>query len=38
MKARPIGQLVSALRKLGADIQYLEKEGFPPLLIKGKKT
>ncbi|MBK5286409.1 MAG: 3-phosphoshikimate 1-carboxyvinyltransferase, partial [Bacteroidia bacterium] len=37
MKARPIGALVDALRKLGADIKYLEKENFPPLLIKGKK-
>jgi 3-phosphoshikimate 1-carboxyvinyltransferase len=35
MKQRPIGILVEALRTLGADIQYLEKEGFPPLKIKG---
>jgi len=35
MKQRPIGILVDALRTLGADIQYLEKEGFPPLKIKG---
>ena len=37
MKERPIGVLVDALRMLGADISYREKEGFPPLLIKGKK-
>jgi len=28
--------LVEALRKLGADIQYVDKEGYPPLRIKGK--
>lgn len=33
MKQRPIGVLVEALRSLGADIQYLEKEGYPPLRI-----
>lgn len=33
MKKRPIGVLVEALRKLGAQIKYLEKEGFPPLEI-----
>ncbi|MDO4764010.1 MAG: 3-phosphoshikimate 1-carboxyvinyltransferase [Flavobacteriaceae bacterium] len=37
MKERPIHHLVSALRSLGADIQYLENEGFPPLKINGKK-
>ncbi|MBL86994.1 MAG: 3-phosphoshikimate 1-carboxyvinyltransferase [Winogradskyella sp.] len=37
MKERPIGILVDALRQLGADIQYIENEGFPPLTIKGKK-
>lgn len=36
MKHRPIKILVEALRYLGADIQYLEEEGFPPLRIKGK--
>ena len=35
MKQRPIGILVDALRTLGADIEYVEKEGFPPLKIKG---
>lgn len=37
MKERPIGILVSALQELGASISYLEKEGFPPLKIVGKK-
>lgn len=37
MKNRPIKPLVDALRSLGADITYLEKEGFPPLQIIGKK-
>ena len=33
MRERPIGPLVLALRELGADIQFLEKEGYPPLQI-----
>ena len=37
MKQRPIKPLVEALRELRTDIEYLEKEGFPPLKIKGKK-
>jgi len=37
MKIRPIKILVDALNFLGADIQYLEKEGYPPLKIIGKK-
>lgn len=37
MKERPIGILVDALRHLGADIEYVEREGFPPLHIKGKE-
>ncbi|WP_373709440.1 3-phosphoshikimate 1-carboxyvinyltransferase [Kaistella sp.] len=37
MKQRPIQYLVEALRDLGADISYVEKEGFPPLKIVGKK-
>ncbi|MCW3084268.1 MAG: 3-phosphoshikimate 1-carboxyvinyltransferase [Bacteroidetes bacterium] len=36
MKKRPIGILVDALRSLGANITYLEKEGFAPLKIEGK--
>ena len=36
MKQRPIRILVDALRTLGADIAYVENEGFPPLRIKGQ--
>ena len=35
MHHRPIGQLVEALREIGAQIEYLGKEGFPPLRING---
>jgi len=35
MHERPIGDLVDALRQLGADIAYLGNEGYPPLLIKA---
>ncbi|OKS87375.1 3-phosphoshikimate 1-carboxyvinyltransferase [Mucilaginibacter polytrichastri] len=35
MKQRPIGILVDALRTLGADITYVEQDGYPPLHIKG---
>ena len=37
MKQRPIGILVDALRQLGADIDYTETEGFPPLVIRGRR-
>lgn len=37
MKQRPIGILADALRGLGASIEYQEKQGFPPLLIEGRK-
>ena len=36
MKHRPIGILVDALLKLGADIEYVGEEGFPPLRITGR--
>lgn len=35
MCERPIGLLVEALRTLGADITYLQKDGYPPLRING---
>ncbi len=35
MKERPIALLVDALRKIGASIDYKEKEGFPPIETKG---
>lgn len=37
MENRPIGELVSALQQIGADIQYLSKTGYPPLAIQGKQ-
>jgi 3-phosphoshikimate 1-carboxyvinyltransferase len=37
MQNRPIKILVDALISVGADIKYLNKTGFPPLLIKGKE-
>jgi len=36
MKHRPISILVDALRKLGADIEYVGTEGYPPLRITGQ--
>jgi len=36
MKQRPIAILVDALRALGADIAYAEKEGYPPLVFGGQ--
>lgn len=36
MKQRPIGILVDALRSLGAEIEYVEKDGFPPLKFSNK--
>ncbi|VEI77610.1 3-phosphoshikimate 1-carboxyvinyltransferase [Mannheimia haemolytica] len=33
MKERPIKHLVDALRQVGAEVQYLENEGYPPLVI-----
>lgn len=37
MCQRPIGVLVDALRQLGADIEYVEAEGYPPLKITGTR-
>ena len=37
MHERPIYPLVNCLKLIGADISYLEKDGFPPLKIRGKK-
>ena len=36
MKQRPISILVDALNKLGADIEYIENEGYPPIKLRGK--
>ena len=35
MKQRPVAVLVDALRSIGADISYMENDGFPPLRIQG---
>ena len=37
MTERPIKVLVEALRSLGAEINYVNNEGYPPINIKGKK-
>jgi len=36
MYERPIGDLVKALKKLGVEMTYIEKENFPPLCIRAK--
>lgn len=37
MRQRPIGLLVDALRSMGAHIDYLGEEGFPPIQVTGSK-
>ena len=37
MRQRPISVLVDALRTLGAEIEYAENEGFPPLKVTGRR-
>lgn len=37
MKERPIRLLVDALQRMGADIEYANETGYPPLRIKGKR-
>lgn len=37
LNKRPIKELVDGLRQLGAKIEYLEQEGFPPLLVNSSK-
>lgn len=36
MRERPVGELVDALNKLGADIEYTAVKSYPPINIKGK--
>lgn len=38
MHQRPIGDLVDALRPLGAQIRYLQEDGFPPLSIESAQA
>lgn len=35
MKERPVGYLTEALIGLGVDVKYLEKNGFPPVLVNA---
>lgn len=37
LNKRPIGDLVEGLRQLGADIKYLGKEGYPPVIVSSSK-
>ncbi|HYS55742.1 MAG TPA: 3-phosphoshikimate 1-carboxyvinyltransferase [Thermoanaerobaculia bacterium] len=37
MHERPIGDLVDVLLRIGAEVEYVEREGFPPLKIRGKR-
>jgi len=37
MHQRPIGDLVDVLLRIGAEVEYVEKEGFPPLRIRGRR-
>jgi 3-phosphoshikimate 1-carboxyvinyltransferase len=37
MHERPIGDLVEVLLSIDAEVEYVEKEGFPPLRIRGKR-
>lgn len=36
MRERPIGDEVEALRRVGGLIDYLEDDGYPPLLVRGR--
>lgn len=38
MLERPIGDLVEALLAIGGEVEYVDREGFPPLRIRGKKA
>ena len=37
MRNRPIGDLVDVLLQIGAEVEYVEREGYPPLRIRGKR-
>jgi 3-phosphoshikimate 1-carboxyvinyltransferase len=38
MLERPIGDLVEALLAIGGEVEYVDREGFPPLRIRGKRA
>jgi len=37
MRERPIGDLAEVLVKIGGEVEYVDREGYPPLRIRGKK-
>lgn len=37
MKERPLSILVNTLKEIGAHIKYIDNQGFPPILIEGKR-
>jgi 3-phosphoshikimate 1-carboxyvinyltransferase len=37
MRERPIGDLVEVLMQIGAEVEYVDRPGYPPLRIRGKK-
>ena len=37
MHERPIGDLIEALLSIGAEVEYAEREGYPPIRIRGKR-
>jgi 3-phosphoshikimate 1-carboxyvinyltransferase len=37
MHQRPIRDLVEVLLEIGAEVEYVEREGYPPLRIRGKR-
>jgi len=37
MKERPLSILVDTLNDIGAHIKYIDNEGFPPILVEGKR-
>lgn len=36
MRERPIGELVEWLRSLGAEINYVSREGYPPVMVRPR--
>ena len=37
MHERPIGDLVEVLMSIGGEVEYVEREGYPPVRVRGKK-
>ncbi|MCL4110630.1 UNVERIFIED_CONTAM: hypothetical protein GTU68_057251 [Idotea baltica] len=38
MQERPIGPLVDALRQAGAEINFMRRDGYPPMMIHGRNS